>query len=491
MPLSLPATYATEAILHAVDQQILLFDARQRLVSASSHFAHLLKGQANAEQVASLLEGDYPVFQRWLALAEASPDAVNVELLDIEKESSNWRFVPIYDAASVFRGYALLGSSFPVQDRLKLESELRISHKLIEDQKMALDESSIVAVTDKAGVIQYVNDIFCRISGYERHELIGKTHAVVKSGYHGPEFFKEIWSTISSGRAWKGEIKNKAKDGSFYWVDTTIVPFLNDKGRPYQYIAIRNDITEKKSIQESLELEQVRAMHAEKMASLGRLAAGIAHELGNPIASINAWLDIIELQHERGDLNLTLFTKMIPQVKRDANRIREILRGMLTYARDGSRDPFQLENPYLLVNQMVESCAHRLKRASIDLRVSTSNPYLVLECRATEISQLFVIFILNSCDAVENLAERWIRIDLSERDAFIDIAITDSGRGIPAEVRDAIFNPFFTTKPVGHGTGLGLSIAQSIAENHQGSVRLDTGSEHTRFVISLPQRHET
>lgn len=156
-----------------------------------------------------------------------------------------------------------------ITDSKKMELDLKESLKNLEDLKMALDESSIIAITDQKGIIESVNDKFCEISKYSKEELIGQDHRILNSGYHSKEFFKEMWKTISSGNTWRGEVKNRAKDGSFYWVHTTIVPFLNEKGKPYQYVAIRTDITERKQAEEALvQSEEKYRLIAENMSDL-------------------------------------------------------------------------------------------------------------------------------------------------------------------------------------------------------------------------------
>lgn len=145
-----------------------------------------------------------------------------------------------------------------IADRNYLQETLQKTLKELSDTKLALDKAAIVAITDAKGTIDYVNDKFCEISKYSREDLIGKNHRLVNSGYHPSEFFQEFWQTIKAGKVWQGEIKNKAKDGSYYWVYTTVVPFLKRGGKPYQYLSIRFEITDRKQVEEALRASEIK-----------------------------------------------------------------------------------------------------------------------------------------------------------------------------------------------------------------------------------------
>jgi PAS domain S-box-containing protein len=212
---------------------------------------------------------------------------------------------PLFDNANRLFGFCEFSRDLTHTKRLEeqlrelnssLEKKVEQRTRELSDYKYALDESSIVAITDQKGVIQYVNDNFCTISKYSREELIGKDHRIINSGHHPGSFIRELWVTIANGQIWRGELKNKARDGSYYWVDTTIVPFLDKDGKPYQYVAIRFDITTKK------EGELIRQKLQDKVDAVTRELAGVFEKISDGFIMLDNEFRYTYVNHKTGEM---------------------------------------------------------------------------------------------------------------------------------------------------------------------------------------------
>ncbi len=361
--------------------------------------------------------------------------------------------------------------------------------KELSDQKYALDQAAIVAMTDSKGKIVSVNDKFCQISGFNREELIGKDHRLVNSKTHSKNYFHILWETIQSGQIWRGEICNKTKTGKLYWVNTTIVPFLDETRRPYQYLAIRQDITELKKIQEQVLNQQMQLVNSSRLSAIGEMAAAITHEINNPLAVILGRCEMLNNVLNTGKLDTDTIRGIVSNIETTGRRIEKIVKSMRSLAHQ--QDEGELE-PYS-VNQIFEEslslCQERFKNHGIDLKTEFLSPDMTINCRPHQLVQVLVNLLNNASDAIANKTEKWIRLtarnEATEGQNKLRIRICDSGDSIPENIRQKLFQPFFSTKRVQYGTGLGLSISQNLIKNHGGKLYYDDSENHTCFVIEL------
>lgn len=360
--------------------------------------------------------------------------------------------------------------------------------KQLQDQKFALDQAAIVAQTDAQGVITMVNEKFCEISGFSREELIGRDHRVVNSGTHPKAFFIELWKTIRAGQVWRGEICNRKKTGELYWVMTTIIPFLDEAGKPYQYTSIRQDITQLKVAKKLILDQEAQLVNASRLSAIGEMAAAITHEINNPLGVILGRAEMIQTLSAKGNLDPDNLQRLVETILVTGKRIEKIVRSMKSLSHQGvDGEPFLNCSVREFVSDALELCAQRFKNHGIKLISPEIPTELTVECRNHEVVQVLVNLLNNAFDAVSGLNEKWVELSIRENGTDLDFAVTDSGKGIPADIQARLFDPFFSTKRVQYGTGLGLSISKNVIQNHNGSLFLDSSGSNTRFVMRIPK----
>jgi len=379
----------------------------------------------------------------------------------------SWQNAVLRDERGEVTGVLCSGEDITV--RREAEEALGESRRALMSFKQALDQSAIVATTDARGRITYANDLFCIISGYARHELLGQDHRLVNSGTHPRAFIAELWRTIQAGEVWKGELCNRAKDGTLYWVDTTIVPFLDEAGRPWQYLAIRADITERKRVERALREQDA-------LVRLGEMAAVVAHEVKNPLAGIAGAIQVIggRLPAASGD------RAVIAEILTRIDALNSTVQDLLVFARPRAPQPelFALSD---LLRQTAQLLANDPQGEHVAIELPQQDTVVFGD--ADLLRHVFVNLMLNAAQAMGGHGRLVVTAITAGR--FSRIAFADSGPGIPASVREHLFQPFFTTKH--RGTGLGLAIARRIVEGHEGHIEVDCpASGGTVMTVCLP-----
>jgi PAS domain S-box-containing protein len=347
----------------------------------------------------------------------------------------------------------------------------------LENQHFALDQHAIVSITDIHGNIIYANDKFCEISQYPLEELLGKNHRIVKSGIHPPAVYEELWHTITQGKVWHGEVCNRARDGGHYWVNATIVPFLDESGLPYQYVSIRTDITRSK--QNELALEEARDAAEAASRAKSDFLATMSHEIRTPM---NGIIGMTELSL---DTELTpLQREYLEIVKSSADSLLTVINDILDFSKieagkmELDLDTFDLRD---VLADVVKPLALRAEQKGVELiyEVAPEIPELLVG-DYHRLKQVIVNLVGNAIKFTSEgeIVVRVLPEIIAEGEAILHFMVSDTGIGIPPEKQALIFEAFSqadssTTRKYG-GTGLGLTISGRLVKLMGGTIWVES-----------------
>ncbi|HZT34307.1 MAG TPA: PAS domain-containing sensor histidine kinase, partial [Nitrososphaera sp.] len=398
-----------------------------------------------------------------------------------------------------------------LETNMNLNRIVRERTKELGDMTNALDSTAIVAVTDKDGTITKVNRKFVEISKYSEDELIGQNHRILKSGYHPAEFFDQMWKTISSGKIFEGEVKNRAKDGTYYWVKTTIVPFLDETGRPKQYIAIHSDVTDLKNFEEklqrALERERENAMIIKRQAEELRqtnielrnkdklkdeFLSMASHELKTPLTPIIGWCGVLRSEKILGPVAPEQ-KNAIETIEKNAVKLEKMISDMLDVQKielGEIRFSIGEADVETILKNIEKDFQLTMKEKHIQFSVQYP-PGLKLRSDESKITQVLSALLYNSIDFVPPVGGK-ISVTAEARGSQVVFCVNDNGPGIAKDKQRFLFQKFYqvdTSLTRKHGgTGLGLAISKGIVSGLGGTIWVDTEEgKGSSFYFSIPK----
>jgi len=411
---------------------------------------------------------------------------------------------PIYDKQGEFEG--AIEVSMDITERKNEEEKLAKLNKELSDYKYALDESSIVAITDQKGTIKHVNDNFCKISQFSPEELIGQNHRIINSGYHSKEYFWNMWKIISSGKIWKGEVKNKAKDGSIYWVDTIITPFLDERGKPYQYVVTRFDITEGKKAEENIKKQNVELViqYEEKKiraaelfiankelvktnTELDHFVYSVSHDLRSPLTSILGLISFIEEDSREPD---TL--EQVKMIRTSIHRLDGFIKNILSYSQNNRVGLERKKIPVKkAINEIVDSVRNikEAKGISFQIDIDEQKPFYSDWPRFNSILENLISNAIKY--HTEEVSGRYLNVRGTTDNEELKLSISDNGIGIDAAYHDKIFDMFYRLPTRTPGSGFGLYIVKETLDKMHGTIEVQSEKGvGTTFIITLKNLKE-
>jgi PAS domain S-box-containing protein len=253
-------------------------------------------------------------------------------------------------------------------------------------------------------------------------------------------------------------------------------------------VVVGIDLSKNKEVTQELQVQRARLVEASKLAALGQMAGGVAHEINNPLSVIQTYGNELQNLFARDGFSREKAVKYVDKIVQTCEKISKIVKGMRVFSRNGDHDPFERCSVNQVIADTLEICRGRFKTADVFLRLGTIDEGLEANCRIVQLGQVLMNLLSNAVDAVTGQEDAWVELKVEDQGGWILFSVTDSGKGIPWNIAEKIMQPFFTTKGVGKGTGLGLSIASSIIKGHGGLLWIDFASPNTCFRFRIPKQ---
>ncbi len=378
------------------------------------------------------------------------------------------------------------------KERKRAEEELNKLSRAVEQS------ASTIIITDSQGYIEYANPRLAETSGYSLAEILKQHTRIFKSGLTSPEMYQQLWETITAGKEWRGEFHNRKKNGELYWESTSISPIKNADGVITHFLAVKEDITERKQAEETRSKLEEQLRQAQKMESIGQLASGVAHDFNNLLTVIHGYADLI--QHKIGPGGP--LAEDLEQIRRASERAATLTRQLLAFSRQQVLSPTILD-----LNDLVTDLHKMLGRLiGEDIRLTTIlEPELwAITADPGQIEQVVMNLVVNARDAMPTggkvtIETKNIHLDEGYAQTHFEVPIgpcvmltvTDTGHGMDKQTLTRIFEPFFTTKEQGKGTGLGLATVYGIIKQSGGDITVySEPGQGTTFSIYLPATEE-
>lgn len=495
------------ALVESTPDAVLMVNGEGTIIFANAR-TELMFGYTQKELLGKKVELLVPAAKRgphvkrrekFQAEPHARPMGMGLDLSAMRKDGSEFPVEISLGPVAAGGGGRVVASIRDVTERRAMERDL---------QNSKLQEMAQLMIRDLDGRILQWSAGMKRVYGYSRGEAEGAiSHELLRTTF--PKPLESIDAELVRTGYWEGELMHRKKDGERIFVNSYWVLHRDKEGRPWRVLESNSDVTALKEAEAKARLlnQELERQNADltkakalieaqtqkiavtaKMSALGEMAGGMAHEINNPMGIIHARAsDLLEFAEEKETVPGEMVVETMEKIRNTAARVTKITLGLRKFARETRNDPVVATPVQDIVEDTLSFCTQRLKQSTVELRVTPIASTLRIGCRPTEISQVLLNLLNNSVDAVQSLPEKWVEVAVRDAGDELEIAVMDSGNGIPESMRARMGQPFFTTKEVGKGTGLGLSISRGIVEAHGGHLVLDTASPHTRFVVTLPK----